>query len=426
MLANLRVSRDRQVAALTRAYQLRDRLTERERRLTEASYYSLVRGREDSAVVSLERLLDVWPEDGWALNNMGVYRQRLGDHTGAMAFYRRATIVEPYNGLSWTNVVGATLAAGQYDSAVAYAAEFRKVLPGHADVPALDFALALARWDFDSGEQLVRTLLKQAGADPALRRRWLHSLAGVYQITGRLSEANRSLTELETAWQQAGNMDRAVEAFNRRVYLNGRYSSVPGRAAQILADGERRLELTDTPAPGVQYWLLTMAASRAGAVEQANRFLNLARQQLAAAPDRVGRMQLSWAQAELAVASGRDLEAAIDSVRVYSAAPCLECSHANLAMLFDRANQRDSALVHYREYAETRQAGWLFGLYRIDLPHAYHRLGELYEWKGDRARAVEYYQKFVDLWQQADRELQPRVQNARRRIAELSGEPRPT
>jgi eukaryotic-like serine/threonine-protein kinase len=51
------------------------------------------------------------------------------------------------------------------------------------------------------------------------------------------------------------------------------------------------------------------------------------------------------------------------------------------------------------------------------LAHAYVRLGELWEAKGDRAKAAKYYTSFLELWQGADSELQPRVASARRKLA---------
>ena len=44
---------------------------------------------------------------------------------------------------------------------------------------------------------------------------------------------------------------------------------------------------------------------------------------------------------------------------------------------------------------------------RTSLGPTYRRLGELYEEKGDRAKAASYYQKFIDLWRDADADLQP-------------------
>ena len=60
-----------------------------------------------------------------------------------------------------------------------------------------------------------------------------------------------------------------------------------------------------------------------------------------------------------------------------------------------------------------------FDLDGWDLARISRRLGELYEAKGDRAKAAAYYQKFVDLWKDADPVLQPRVAEVRQRLARL-------
>ena len=50
------------------------------------------------------------------------------------------------------------------------------------------------------------------------------------------------------------------------------------------------------------------------------------------------------------------------------------------------------------------------------------RLGELYEARGDRAKAIENYSRFVDLWKDADPVLQPTVREAKARMVKLTGE----
>jgi hypothetical protein len=47
------------------------------------------------------------------------------------------------------------------------------------------------------------------------------------------------------------------------------------------------------------------------------------------------------------------------------------------------------------------------------------RHGDLYEKRGDTTNAIRYYAKFVDLWKDADPELQPRVEAARRAMEAL-------
>ena len=50
---------------------------------------------------------------------------------------------------------------------------------------------------------------------------------------------------------------------------------------------------------------------------------------------------------------------------------------------------------------------------------AHKRAGELYEAKGDTAKAESNYVKFVELWKDADAELQPKVREVRDRLTRL-------
>ena len=59
-------------------------------------------------------------------------------------------------------------------------------------------------------------------------------------------------------------------------------------------------------------------------------------------------------------------------------------------------------------------------------PHDLHargrvleRLGQLYDEQGDLESAATYYAMFVELWADADEELQPRVRAARARLEEI-------
>ena len=64
------------------------------------------------------------------------------------------------------------------------------------------------------------------------------------------------------------------------------------------------------------------------------------------------------------------------------------------------------------------RTSWL-GTSRYYLAGSYKRLGELYDAKKNDAKAIENYQNFVDLWKDADPELQPAVRAARARLEEL-------
>ena len=125
----------------------------------------------------------------------------------------------------------------------------------------------------------------------------------------------------------------------------------------------------------------------------------------------------------MAVAEGRYDEAlrhfrAAHDLELYG---CRTCRAVDIGETFERMGQPDSAIAAYESVATVR--AYLNEGRDLDLPIIYPRLGELYETKGDKAKALEYYGKFVDLWKEADLELQPRVAEIRKRIGQLAGEP---
>jgi tetratricopeptide (TPR) repeat protein len=129
---------------------------------------------------------------------------------------------------------------------------------------------------------------------------------------------------------------------------------------------------------------------------------------------------------EVLMSEGKALEA-VAEFRKWDRLPdgpsntCLMCLPGYLALAFDVANMPDSA-IHYATLAVT-----IYDPNRISdnrdpyyLPYHHRRLGELYEARGDRAKAVEHYRKVIALWHNADPELQKTVADLRARVRRLS------
>ena len=67
-----------------------------------------------------------------------------------------------------------------------------------------------------------------------------------------------------------------------------------------------------------------------------------------------------------------------------------------------------NSLADYRLWWDTNNLG-----------PSLERLGQLYDEQGDLENAALYYARFVELWADADAELQPRVETARTRLEEI-------
>jgi tetratricopeptide (TPR) repeat protein len=87
------------------------------------------------------------------------------------------------------------------------------------------------------------------------------------------------------------------------------------------------------------------------------------------------------------------------------------------AQALDLANQPDSAIAEFERFTGFRDATYV--LHRDYLAGSHKRLGELYDAKGNTAKAIENYEKFVGLWKEADPELQPKVREVKARLDAL-------
>jgi hypothetical protein len=81
----------------------------------------------------------------------------------------------------------------------------------------------------------------------------------------------------------------------------------------------------------------------------------------------------------------------------------------------------DSAYVIYWRYL-TIPSMMRAQIDPIWLSRVYHRVAELAEARGDRATAVDMYQKYITMRRNADPELQPQVRDAKRRLAALQAD----
>jgi len=100
---------------------------------------------------------------------------------------------------------------------------------------------------------------------------------------------------------------------------------------------------------------------------------------------------------------------------------CMTCLPTQLANAFARSDMPDSA-IFYANQALTIYDPNRISDYRDQfiLPMFNRMLGEAYEKKGDRVKAVEHYRKVIEQWKNADPELQVIVEDLKQRVRRLT------
>jgi tetratricopeptide (TPR) repeat protein len=107
-----------------------------------------------------------------------------------------------------------------------------------------------------------------------------------------------------------------------------------------------------------------------------------------------------------------------DSLPDGPASECAKCVAVSLGMAFDQANLPDSAIAEFRRYLDTPYT-FALSVDNDNLAFVYKSLGQLYEAKGNAGEAATYYSKFVELWKNADPDLQPQVADVKQRLTHL-------
>ena len=424
VLSNHAERRSRAVEAATKAYKYRDALTERERYLVIAAYHSVVTSNRDQTMSAYSTVLELYPDETIALNNLGVVYGDLREPERAAELYTRALAVDSTMGLHYRNLAQSLVSTGNSDSAATIIERFAGRFPGNPDVAITRILCAAMRKDYDAAEQLGYALMdEQRGRVfwEALAYMWLGNLSAMRgQMNRAQREWDRALTLTAERDLSGRYLARAAQrAIIERLLLD---DSLVARGA--LTDALERYPLESLLPLDRPYGSLASAFATAGDPERGRELIAEFDTTAAADHSRDAERGRHEALGIADLAEGKVGEA-IDEFRQWDDGnSCHTCAYPWLARAYDRMGEADSALALYERFVDTPSAA--AGYDAGHLAQAYVRVGQLYEQRGDRERAIDYYQRFVDLWRNADPELQPRVEEVRDRIVRLAGEPRAT
>ena len=401
--------------AATRAYELRDMLTDRERYITIGTYNSQVTNDVDAGITAYRSLLDQYPNDAWALNNLALLYYDQGNMDGATQLLERAIQLDTYSPNAYINLAGGLHWLGARDSAHAVINLLEENFPGQPWVHRVRSNMLAAEWDYQAAQAEVDLLMRSGSTSG---RRWaLENQSAIDLAEGKLILAQRR-------WQDSRSTEDPIAVASLQAWTQLQVRQQRVSAARTLDDALGRAGTIDTVDGSLGRALFYAVAGRPedarfwlAAERRASNRYSSQPAPLRAGEDAHFEGMVAFGEGRFADAVSALKQAEVDFDSFYPDFGTRLFSW-DLARAFDRAGMADSAIARYElslgfgDLLETqRQAG--------EYPITLIRLAERYDEKGDLEQAAGYYGRFIELWAEADPDLQPRVEAARLRLEEI-------
>ncbi len=418
-LNNTGGSSEQTVAAATKAFRHGDRLSDLEQSLTTAWYYERGAYDPERAATAYRAALEIDPNSDVALNNLANLLNRLGRYAAAESLVVHG-IDLGYGGIYYQTTFESQALQGHFADAQATTERYARAWPNDPGATNQRAFLAAAQHDFPSAARLWSDLRNSQRAGTGWHEAATFSLSQVAEVQGQLARSTQYLREAQPDAELRQLPADYIAAAIGTAWLDLRYRNRPNDALAKVAAALARHPLAGIAPEARPYPDLAQLYAAAGRVAEAQRVLA---EYERAVPEeqRRGNPGRLWAAAEIAKAQGHYPEAMAQYVAARQEMGCPICAWFEMAQAYDKMGQPDSALALYQQLV-TRPAPYGLYTHSYALARSYQRLGELYEAKGDRAQAREYYGRFVDLWKNADPELQPAVRDVQQRLARLAAE----
>jgi DNA-binding winged helix-turn-helix (wHTH) protein/tetratricopeptide (TPR) repeat protein len=283
-----------------KAYDLREKVSERERFFIEWMYYRIATGELEKAAQTFEPWQQTYPRDGVPYRALGIVLAALGNWEKALEVWREALRVEPNHVHNYRNLGLAYTTLNRLDEAEAVYKQTEERKLEHELMLQNRYCLAFLKGDAAQMARLVSAAMGKPGFEDLLLNAqadtegWYGKLKDAYELTGRaMDSAQHNDAKESAAAYQAEAALREVESGNReqaRAEANAALKLAPNRMVRAVtalalaragdAAGAEKLaaELDKTfPLDTLvqRYWLPTIRAGVALERKDPNRAIEL-------------------------------------------------------------------------------------------------------------------------------------------------------
>ena len=380
-----------------RAYELREKVSERERFYIEGNYYLNATGELEKAAQAYELWQQTYPRDAVPYRKLGIISGTLGNWEKALEEYREALRLEPNAVYNYVNLGDGYMTLNRLDEAEAVYKQAEERRLENEFLLQYRYDLAFVKGDTAQMAQLLSAAMEKPSAEDLLldaqadTESWYGKLKNAHELTRRAMDSAQHNDAKETAaGYQAREALREVESGHReqaRAEANAAVKLAPNRdvraiAALVLARagdaaGAEKLatELDKTfPLDTMvqRYWLPTIRAGVALERKDPNRAIEL-----------------------LKVASTIELSSTTGDLTIFL---CPVYLRAEAYLMLHDGNR---AAAEFQKFIDHRGLVVHFpwgALARLGLARAYAM-------QGDTTKAKAAYKDFLTLWKDADPDI---------------------
>ncbi len=394
----------------TKAFELREHASEREKLLFTAGYYANVSGELDKAARAYQEMIYDYQRDPLAYNHLGTVYAGLGQYQRAVEVTKQAKGLAPTRVFIYGNLANYTLALGRFDEARQTIHEAESM---QLEDPVLNMALYSLAFLMRDGAGMSEQQ-RWFAAKPALQHVGLALTADTDAYNGHLSKAHE-LTIRSVAAAIRADSKESGGIWSENAALREAAAGEFGESRQAAAAGLKLVPESEGVAveAALAYAIIGDNGHAQALADELDKRYPLDTQ--------IQSLWLPAIKAQLAL-NGKDPEAAINHLQ--SALPPIEYAQidflANLTCLYPTyvrgqaylaAEQGPAAAAEFQKILDHK--GMVWNCWTGALAHLGLARAEVLQAKGmhgadanaARNRALAAYKDFLAVWKDADPEI---------------------
>ncbi|MFQ5652833.1 MAG: protein kinase [bacterium] len=393
--------------------------------------------RYHEAIASYNRIVELDPNWAASYNGLGYNYAAIGELEKAVENLEKYAALSPNKPNAFDSLGEIYMLMGRLDDAILNFKKTLEIDPAWIGGPSrLAYVYALKE-DYAEALRYVEEVFSlvdkfvSTEQEPIYRSWALRNQADYYFYLGRYREALKLRQELSILMRSAGAALNAAESLEAMAFVyaeSGNFNEAESRLQESL-----RLRLSDSPQDSLRWQMAHQCISgffdiKVGKAESARKKLTRVKELFPKVEHPALEIYAYWIallEGEVALAenhTGQAIELFGQSTppAIYHTIYGLDMNlyrtpipRDGLARVYTAAGDLDKAIIEYRKLTTIAESRALL----IDPKYHYH-LGKLYEDKGWLGLALQEYEKFLEIWKDADEDL-PNLIDAKARLTKV-------